>query len=81
MATYQYLRKQVTHIEIGRIIEATDQGESHRSIGKGFKDRNSTANRLVKKYQDTGKSERFDGSGRKPKTHKRESCFILKLRK
>ena len=33
--------------EIGRIIEANDQGESH------------TISRLVKKCQHTGKTERF----------------------
>ena len=41
----QYFRKQLTDIETRRIIEATDQADSHRSIGKGFKHQDSTISR------------------------------------
>ena len=37
----QYFRKQLTDIEIVRVIEATDQGESHMSIRKSSNHRNS----------------------------------------
>nr|XP_012564645.1 uncharacterized protein LOC105848941 [Hydra vulgaris] len=70
-------RKHLTDVEIGRIIEAADQGESHRSIGKRFKRENATISRLVKKYKHTGKTERAVGSGRKPKTSKMEDRYIL----
>ena len=32
---------------------------------------------MVKKYKHTGKTERSAGSGRKPKTSKKEDCYIL----
>ncbi|XP_047139882.2 uncharacterized protein LOC124815323 [Hydra vulgaris] len=70
-------RKHLTDVEIGRINEAADQGESHRSIGKCFKRENSTNSRLVKKYKQNGKTERAVGSGRKPKTSKKEDRYIL----
>nr|XP_047143264.1 uncharacterized protein LOC124817353 [Hydra vulgaris] len=70
-------RKHLTDVDIGRIIEAADQGESHRSIGKRFKRENSTISRLVKKYKHTGKTEKAVGSGRKPKTSKKDDRYIL----
>ena len=42
-----------------------------------FKRENSTISRLVKKYKHTGKTERSAGSGRKPKTSKKEDHYIL----
>ena len=42
-----------------RIIDAADQREPYRSIGKGFKHRNSTINQLVKKYQHTVKLKSY----------------------